>query len=206
MEFYKVIEDRKTIRRFSTEPIEAEKIRRILRAGIAAPTYNHRREWEFILLKDIGVRIAITELAENIGEGRDTKRIEKSLKNYDLPTKEMYLDAIPLQGKMILTAPEVLVICYKIKKPVEECHKIYELNDLASAWCCIENILLAMAAEKLYGVTYIPQDTKAIGKILNVPDEYEIPAIIPFGYPATDAVRCKQQGFNLDDKIHISSW
>jgi nitroreductase len=55
-------------------------------------------------------------------------------------------------------------------------------------WACIENILLAMAAEGLYGVTYIPYETSSIKKILDVPRDYEVAAIIPMGYP-TDYFR-----------------
>lgn len=44
MEFYQVINDRRTVRELKTEPIPADVLERIIAAGIQAPTYNHGRE------------------------------------------------------------------------------------------------------------------------------------------------------------------
>ncbi|NIU82351.1 MAG: nitroreductase, partial [Candidatus Korarchaeota archaeon] len=65
----------------------------------------------------------------------------------------------------------------------KECEALYDLNDMASVWMCIENILLAMAAEGLYGVTSVPRETHLLKKILGIPDGYEVAAAIPIGYP-----------------------
>lgn len=206
MDFYEVIKNRKTIRNFSSRLVEEEKVRKILEAGINAPTHNHMREWEYILLKDRSIRLAIVESAEKLPDKLVKREIEESLQSQTLFVKEMYLTAIPFQKRMILTAPEVLVMCYKIPKPIKNCLNIYELNSLASVWCCIENILLGMAAEGIYGVTYIPKHTNRIRDILNIPDNYEIPAIIPMGYPGENATRCRQNEISLDAKIHINAW
>ena len=73
--------------------------------------------------------------------------------------KEVYRRALPVQMTMMLEAPELLVVCYKMK-PLAECRTLFELNPLASVWMCIENIMLAMAAEGLYGCTYTPYDVR----------------------------------------------
>lgn len=52
MEFYQVINDRRTVRELKTEPIPADVLERIIAAGIQAPTYNHGREWEFVILRE----------------------------------------------------------------------------------------------------------------------------------------------------------
>lgn len=38
MEFYEVVKTRRTIREFRPGPVEDEKVRRILQAGLAAPS------------------------------------------------------------------------------------------------------------------------------------------------------------------------
>ena len=50
MEFYDVIEKRKTVREFLDKPVDFEKIKRILEAGNLAPTWNHNRNWSYIPL------------------------------------------------------------------------------------------------------------------------------------------------------------
>jgi nitroreductase len=116
----------------------------------------------------------------------------------------MYLKALPVQRRMLLSSPELLVVCFRMKKPLRECKTLYELNDFASVWTCIENILLAMAAEGLYGVTYIPKETLSLKRTLGVPDDYEVATLIPIGYPQEYFV--KQKPVSLQEKIHYNEW
>ncbi len=52
MEFYDVIDSRRSIREFVAQDVEKEKLLRILDAGLKAPSHDHLRDWEFILIKD----------------------------------------------------------------------------------------------------------------------------------------------------------
>ena len=69
---------------------------------------------------------------------------------------------------------------------------------------CIENIVLAMAAEGLYGVTSVPRETAVLRKVLGVPDGYEVVAAIPIGYPVDYSVR--QKTVSLEEKLHYDKW
>jgi nitroreductase len=204
MEFYEVVEKRRTVRCFSKKKISGQKILKVLEAGIKAPTYNHLREWDFILVNDINVRMNIVK-AEGIPECI-ISQLEENFSNYDSVAKEMYLDAIPKQRSMLLKAPELLVVVFKPKMKVEKSNRVYDLNCLSSVWCCIENILLALASEDLYGVTYIPQKTDAVKKVLEIPAQLEIAALIPFGYKEKDLRLLPQKSVSLKEKIHINKW
>lgn len=52
MEFYQVVNNRRTVRDLTAKPIPAYVPERIIAAGIQAPTYNHGREWEFVILRE----------------------------------------------------------------------------------------------------------------------------------------------------------
>nr|MDO8133055.1 nitroreductase family protein [Candidatus Njordarchaeum guaymaensis] len=118
--------------------------------------------------------------------------------------REMYLKALSVQKKMLMSSPELLVVCFRMKKPLRECETLYDLNCFASVWVCIENILLAMAAEGLFGVTYIPHRTRSIKELLGIPEDYEVAALIPIGYPGEHIV--KQKTVLLQQKTHIDKW
>ena len=45
MEFYEVIEKRRTIRDFESEDIPKEVIERVISAAMKAPTNDHMRDW-----------------------------------------------------------------------------------------------------------------------------------------------------------------
>ena len=51
MEFYEAINKRRTTREFLDKEVGFEIIKRILEAGNKAPTWNHNRNWQFIVLR-----------------------------------------------------------------------------------------------------------------------------------------------------------
>ena len=159
MELLEAINQRRTVRDFSKEEVPFEIIKKALEAGLKAPSYNHLRQWDFILVKDPIIRLALTQTEEMIEKVTD--ELKQNFQDYDSIAKDMYLDAIPKQKKMILTAPELLVVVYNPKTQVSESKRVYDLNCLASVWCCIENILLSFAENEVFGVTFIPKNTSA---------------------------------------------
>jgi nitroreductase len=54
---------RRSVRSFLEKAVEQEKIERILRAGMEAPSAHNRRPWEFIVITDAESRKAIAEMS-----------------------------------------------------------------------------------------------------------------------------------------------
>ena len=52
MEFNDVIAQRRTTRQFLNKPVEKEKNERIVAAGLRAPSFDHKRKWDFIVVAD----------------------------------------------------------------------------------------------------------------------------------------------------------
>ena len=204
MELKEAINQRRTVRDFSKQEVPFEIIEKSLRAGLKAPSYNHIKQWDFILVKEQSIRVALTQTEEMIEKVTD--ELKQNFEDQDTLAKNMYLDAIPKQKKMILTAPELLVVVYKPKTQVSDSKRVYDLNCLASVWCCIENILLTLSEDEVFGVTFIPKNTSAIKKILNIPLELEVATIIPFGYKDSNAKIIPQKTIQLEPRLHISSW
>lgn len=204
MELQECIRRRRTVRDFSKEEVPFEIVKKALEAGLKAPSYNHLKQWDFILVKQQNIRLALTKTEEMTEEITD--ELKEAFEDHDILAKEMYLDAIPKQKRMILTAPELLVVAYKPKTRISESKRVYDLNCLASVWCCIENILLSFAENDVFGVTFIPKNTKAVKQVLNIPQELEVAAIIPFGYKAPDAKIIPQKEVRLESRLHINEW
>jgi hypothetical protein len=135
-----------------------------------------------------------------------TPEIEERFKNVDALARHMYLDAIPKQKRMIVSAPIVCVVVYRPKTPVERAEKVYDLNCLASVWCCIENFLLALAEKDVFGVTFIPQNTPSVKRVLGIPENLEIAAIIPIGYRIPDSTEIPQKEICFDEHIRHEKW
>lgn len=204
MELMEAISHRRTIRDYAEKEVPFGIIEKALTAGLKAPTYNHLKQWDFVLVKDQDVRYALTQTEEMLEKVTD--ELKQSFEGHDALAKDMYLEAIPKQKRMILTAPEVLVVVYKPKTQVIESKTVYDLNCLASVWCCIENILLSFTEDGIFGVTFIPKNTLAIKQLLNIPQELEVAAIIPIGYRDKCAKDIPQKIVELETRLHIGNW
>lgn len=204
MDLIEAINARRSVRDFSKQEVSFEIIGKSLKAGLKAPSYNHLKQWDFILVKEQSVRVALTQTEEMIEEITD--ELKQKFEGHDTLAKSMYLEAIPKQKRMILTAPEVLVVVYKPKTQISESNRVYDLNCLASVWCCIENILLSLCEDDVFGVTCIPKNTSAIKNVLNIPQQLEVAAIIPFGYKDSNAKILPQKEVQLDTVLHTNNW
>ena len=205
MEFREVIKRRRTVRDFQNKEVAMAIIDYAIENGFMAPTYNHLRDWDFIIVSSLESKLKLIE-SENLDKSIDIKELESLFKNEDSIMKEMYLDAIPKQKKMIIEAPSIVIVVFKTKTKIGEAKRIYNLNCLASVWACIENFLLSLAEYNVYGVTFIPQNIETIKEKLGIPDELEIASIIPIGYKADDAKILKQKPINIPERKHYEKW
>ena len=66
MEFYEVVEKRRTVRDFENETIPKEIIERIISAGFKAPTNDHMRDWHYIVIQDKDIVTNLLEIIPRI--------------------------------------------------------------------------------------------------------------------------------------------
>jgi nitroreductase len=157
MELKEVIEKRRTIRDFQSRAVPESIIGYAIGNGFKAPTYNHRRDWDFIIIRGLEEKLKLIEI-ENLDQSINIKELERLFRNEETIVTEIYLDVIPKQKKMILDAPSVVIVIFKPKTRVDKAKSIDDLNCLASVWACIENFPLSLAEHGVYGVTFIPRN------------------------------------------------
>ena len=62
-EVLRTIKNRRTIRRFKSDPIEEEKLQAILDAGRWAPSFSNLQPWKFIVIKDQNLKKELDKAA-----------------------------------------------------------------------------------------------------------------------------------------------
>ena len=208
MDVYEAMAKRKTIRDFAAAEIGADVVRRLIEAGLTAPSHNHLREWHFIVLQERSKR---KELLEQTVKSRNKDEATKIVDAWGMTDEEqrrMYIDAIPKQLSMLMEAGCLIVPCFRQRTALLQPEALSSLNAFASMWCCIENILVAAASEGIFGVTRIPMQEEGltIKRLLGVPEDYEIPCTIALGYPTATAERTAQKEIHVDERIHANAW
>ncbi|MCL2840559.1 MAG: nitroreductase family protein [Defluviitaleaceae bacterium] len=207
MNIYEAINTRRTVRDFEDRQIDMAIVEKIIGAGLKAPTNDHMRSWEFVVVNknkraEILNLIPKTFSKSEVGEWLDSWGSEDNIQ------REMYLDGVPKQYAMLYNAGCLILPFFHEEDPLLQPTSLSSLNGFASIWCCIENMLLAAAAEGILGVTRIPMENESqhIKNVVNHPSGYIMPCYIALGYPSKNAFIPKQKEVSLKEKIHIDIW
>ncbi len=208
MELYNAINQRRTIRDFTEREVPLETIEKILDAGMRAPTNDHMRNWEFVVIRDKEERLKLLEQMPARVSGKKVEKILDTWKMTDECQRAMYLDAIPKQFFMLYNSGCLVLPLFKQSHPLLKPESLSSLNAFASIWCCIENILLAATAEGLYVALRIPSEKESAytQEYLKYPGDYIMPCYLAIGYPAEDAAWTLQKEYNIKDRIHMNRW
>lgn len=207
MNIYEAIKARRTIRDFEDKPVEMPVIERIIDAGLKAPTNNHLRQWEFVVVNGKEERAKVLRV-KNMTNRDECEKMLDGFGMTDEVQRDMYREAMPRQFSMLYNAGCLILPFFKVREPLLQPSSLSSLNDFASIWCCIENMLLAAASEGILGVTRIPMadESEHIKTVVGHPENYVMPCYIALGYPAKNASMPVQKEIRARDRIHIDSW
>ena len=209
MDIYDAIAKRRTVREFESKKVEVDVVKRIVDAGLRAPTNNHLRQWEFVIVDDAQLRLRVIE---KISQNMNMKAAEELIDSWglrDTNQRQMYLEAIPKQYRMLLECGGLILPCFRQESELLRPQSLSALNGFASIWCCIENMLLAATAEGIYGVTRIPSDQELthLRTVLEIPDLYGIPCYLALGYPSEkEQATIRQQAICAENRMHFNRW
>lgn len=208
MEFFEVIDKRRTVRDFENEKISQVVIEKIIGAALKAPTNDHMRDWHYIVIQN---RNTVMKLLDIIPKGISDEDMEQLIRDWNLSDNEQqnaYRDAVPKQHKMLMDASVVVIPLLKQKTDILHPDNISHLNGFASIWCSIENLFLASTAEG-YGCTLrIPlgNEGEYAKEMLGFPDDYFMPCFIGIGKPKKNASVIKQKNIDIKERIHWDNW
>ena len=208
MDLYEVLEKRRTYRDFTDEKVSDEILNRVISAAFKVPTNDHLRQFEFVVVRgkeDIAKVIA--PLAKNMAAFKEL--VSEVDESGDKDKMEMFEKALPRQQKMLIESGLLILPFYRqltvpLLKPTEQS----SLNYFASAWCALENMLLAATAEGLGATFHIPvaDEAEKIKGIVGAPAGYEFICLLSIGYPAPNAFLPHQKAIHIKDRIHQGKW
>lgn len=205
MEFYEAVKSRKTVREWEQKDVSEDAIKRIINAGLAAPTHNHLREWEFIVLHTEEEKENAMRFAKEWADAHGLTDPERLFPDGSV-MQRMYKYAMPRQYTMLKDAPYIIIPLFKAHRLHSD--TVDELNVFSSIWCVVENMFLATAAEGLGNSMRIPvgDEGRKVLNALGVPEGWMMPCYIGIGYPKEDAYEVEQHTYTADDKMHIGKW
>lgn len=193
-EFYRLLEVRRSIRKFQKRDIDDDVLDRVLAAATQAPSGKNRQNWRFYVLR---------------GKKRD-QYVKLSQKSWlglkDVLEKRLKPSLYEFTERFFFTLGEapVVVLCYSYNDSEERYH-----TSIGSVYMAVENMNLACVAEGLGCCTMgAPLEIKTeVDRFLGVDElpEYksgnlELLCGIVLGWPDHDPPKATRQ---LENRIHF---
>ena len=159
------IKSRRSIRKFTSEPIDDSMIDQILTAGIWAPSGKNNQPWKFAVVK-----------------GNEMLKSLKKLTHY---------------SKIIENAPCCIAVFLDHNLSYDR------TKDCQAIGACVQNMLLTIHDMGLGAVWLgeILRNKEKVAELLNTPSNFELMAVVAFGYPAEKGGKGKRKG--LDDVVFL---
>ena len=175
MDLFEAIKQRRSIRRYTEDPVDDKAIEAILEAGRWAPSWSNTQCWRFIVVRDIEIKA----------------RVAESLVRYKIQGE---LSENPGK-KMINAAPVVIVVCAEMNKsggPPGPGGGGGEFITDKGDWfmfdtaLAVQNMVLAAHGLGLGTVIIGTFDAVKAEKALGVPDGFRVVTLFPVGVPARE--------------------
>ncbi len=182
----KVIQDRRSIRQYTDEPVSEEDLDAILEAGRQAPSGENAQPWRFIIVKDEATRKRLGAIAGG-GSGRRftaefvTRKTEERFESLEDEEKKKAIYEKLTSGRVsafLADAPVNIVVCGK--------KDVWDMPYDTSA--AMENMLLMVTALGLGACWVIApcidiRDEERLKDLLGVPEGFKTVSIIAVGHP-----------------------
>ena len=183
--FLEVMERRRSVRDFSSEPVPRHLVADAIRAAGMAPSGAHQQPWTFVLIGDA------PELRASIREAAEAEERE----GYEHRMSPEWLEALAPLGtdwhKPHLTdAPWLIVVfeqAYGLRREGGETSRVKHYYVRESVGIAVGFLLAALTHAGLATLTHTPSPMGFLREILGRPQNERPYVVIPVGYPAADA-------------------
>ncbi len=178
--FYELMQQRRSLRFFSDEPVPQALMDQLILTAATAPSGAHKQPWTFCLVGNPDIKRQIREAAE-----------QEEFESYNgRMTPEWLRDLAPLGTdwhKPFLETAPWLVIVFKRNFDYVDGEKQKNYYVLESLGIACGFFLAAVHNAGLVALTHTPSPMDFLSKILGRPDNERPFLLIPVGYPAADA-------------------
>jgi iodotyrosine deiodinase len=175
--FLELMRTRRSVRRFSSDPVPHELIENAIATAGTSPSGAHQQPWTFVVVADAETKRRIREAAE-VEERR----------NYEGRMSPEWLTALERLGTTpekphIEEAPYLIVVFEQAYGLGKEKH--YYVKESVGIACGL--LLASLHAAGLATLTHTPSPMGFLARILERPRNERAYLLIPVGYPAADA-------------------
>jgi len=174
-DYNELMQKRRSVRKFSPDPVDPEIIRNAIRAAGSAPSGANKQPWTFCLVSKPEIKSRIRELAE-----------EEEYLSYKKRMNDEWLEDLRPLGtdhiKPYLEIAPYLIIVFKRVYEVEEGERRQNYYVNESVGIAVGMLLSALHYAGLSTLTHTPSPMNFLSDILERPKNEKPYLLIPVGY------------------------
>lgn len=179
METIQSICNRRSIRKYTAQPVPKETMERIIQAGIQAPSAKNRQPWKFVVAVGDAKNSLLDEMEKGIQEQAKGQGI--------LCNSGQYIAGAENTLRIMKQAPVAVIVLNpqgkSLREKLDAEERVYEIADIQSIGAAMQNMALA-AAEYGLGSLWICDIFFAYERLTQWLDtQGEMVAAMSFGYP-----------------------
>ncbi|CAM1344947.1 nitroreductase family protein [Tenacibaculum amylolyticum] len=175
--FFNWIDERRTVRDFSDQPVPKVVIENLIKTASTAPSGAHKQPWTFCAISNSALKTKIRTAAEiEEKESYENRMSERWLKDLEPLGTDMH--------KPFLETAPWLIIAFKKAYDFGENgnkHNNYYVNESIGIACGM--LITAIHNAGLVTLTHTPSPMNFLTKILNRPSNERAFLLLPVGYP-----------------------
>ncbi len=203
---FEIMYSTRAMRRLKPDPIPEETLKKIVDAGIRAPSGGNMQDWAFILVRDTERKRFIRDYYWNTWQ---TLMGERGIPDDMPPAQQRMLNAAAHLAVHLDEAPVLLLACAKTEYPPLAAMQHERANAAVihgTIYPAVQNILLACRALGV-GATlttihcFFEEELK---QRFDIPEDMEVSALIPMGYPQGKFGPVSRAP--VEDVIHWDAW
>ena len=175
-----LIRSRRSIRRYTAQPVPAEVVERLLTAAVWAPSAHNRQPWRFVPITAAGIKQRLAQAmgdrlrADRLADGDSVEAVEA-----DAARSYARITGAPVVVAVSLTLADMDAYPDARRQQAEY------LMAVQSVAMAVQNLLLAAQAEGL-GACWMCAPlfcSEAVIGALELPAEWQAQALVTLGYP-----------------------
>lgn len=179
-EFYKEVNNRRTVREYSDKPVPREIIENCIKAAGTAPSGANMQPWRFVVVESPEIKRKIRIAAE-----------EEEKEFYTTKAPQEWLDALAPLGTdkhkpFLETAPYLIVIFESKYELLPDGRKVKQYYTKESVGIATGVLITALHHAGLVTLTHTPSPMNFLNDILDRPENEKPYLILVAGYPADD--------------------
>jgi nitroreductase len=203
---FEIMHSLRSMRRLENDPVPPEMIRKILDAGIRAPSGQNTQRWAFLVVTEPDGKEFFGERYHHWMNARFGDMLEDV--NYATPLGRSVKAAMYL-AEHVHEAPVLLMVCGKRDWPFSVAEKDrvgVAPPSYGSIYPCVQNILLACRALGLGAslTTMHQMFEDELHERFGIPADYGVVATIPIGFPKGKFGPVSREP--VETKTHYERW